>query len=364
VRYYDPTGRRRSKTFAKKIDAKQYANIVEADKTRGHWHDPDAGKVSVGEWAKEVEHGTPDVQPSTQARDDSYIRTMILPYFEDSHLDKIRPLDVQRWIGDLQRRPYAPATIRKAYQLLSRLFDSAVANRMLLKSPCANIRLPRPVHQEMPYLTAEGLMAVAEAIDQRYRALVIVAGTTGLRFGELAALTPADVDLDRKTITVTKSLSEVKGVVQVTRPKSKASVRTVTLPAFVVAELTWHMSRHADSSRYVFPAPDGGALRRSNFRRRFWLPAVRKSAQGDLRFHDLRHTAVALLIAQGIHAKTIQARMGHASIRTTLDRYGHLFDTLDVAAADALDDLFNTGNTAQEGTKWGPDQTGIAAETP
>ena len=87
----------------------------------------------------------------------------------------------------------------------------------------------------------------------------------------------------------------------------------------------------------MFQAPDGGPLRRTTFRERFWLPAVRASVGEPCRFHDLRHTHVALLIAQGEHPKVIQQRLGHASIRTTLDTYGHLFEGLDEAAAERLD---------------------------
>jgi integrase len=80
----------------------------------------------------------------------------------------------------------------------------------------------------------------------------------------------------------------------------------------------------------------GGPVRRSNFRRRVWLPAVQASVGEPMRFHDLRYTHVAMLIAQGEHPKTIQARLGHRSISTTLDTYGHLFEGLDEAAADRL----------------------------
>lgn len=87
----------------------------------------------------------------------------------------------------------------------------------------------------------------------------------------------------------------------------------------------------------MFQAPMGGPVRRSNLRRHVWLPAVQASVDEPMRFHDLRHTHVAMLIAQGEHPKTIQARLGHTSISTTLDTYGHLFEGLDEAAADRLD---------------------------
>ena len=90
----------------------------------------------------------------------------------------------------------------------------------------------------------------------------------------------------------------------------------------------------------VFPAPVGGPMRRSNFRRRAWLPATRRAGLDGLRFHDLRHTGVALAIAQGGHAKAIQERMGHSSVTVTLDRYGHLFEGLDERIAERLDAMW------------------------
>ena len=109
------------------------------------------------------------------------------------------------------------------------------------------------------------------------------------------------------------------------------------------------MSTFPDQSDLVFTAPLGGPLRRTNFRRRGWLPAVGASIGLPFTFHDLRHTHAALLIGEGAHPKVIQERMGHASIRVTLDTYGHLFEGLDVAAADSLDGLFERSRGIEVG---------------
>jgi integrase len=136
---------------------------------------------------------------------------------------------------------------------------------------------------------------------------------------------------------VQESLAEVSGEFVFKPPKSVASRRTVSVPSFVVEALARHLADHADPSGLVFSAPSGGPIRRTNFRRRIWVPAVRASVGEPCTFHDLRHTHAALLIAQREHPKVIQERLGHASIKTTLDTYGHLFDGLDEAAAERLD---------------------------
>jgi integrase len=141
----------------------------------------------------------------------------------------------------------------------------------------------------------------------------------------------------RRQVQVAETLTEVKGQIRLGPPKSKASRRTVTMPAFLVEELAQHFGQYLDPEGWVFSSPQGGPVRRTNFRRRFWLPAVQASVSEPLRFHDLRHSHAALLIAQGVHPKVLQDRLGHASIATTLDTYGHLMKGLDEAAADALD---------------------------
>ena len=131
-----------------------------------------------------------------------------------------------------------------------------------------------------------------------------------------------------------RGLVEVSGRLHVEEPKTPASRRTVTIPAWLGEELAFHLRGH--DTQYVFTAPRGGPLRRSGFRFRVWVPATVLAGLEGLRFHDLRHTHAAWLVGAGEHPKVIQARLGHASISTTLDRYGHLMDGLDEAAAEAL----------------------------
>ncbi len=166
---------------------------------------------------------------------------------------------------------------------------------------------------------------------------MLVGGYGGLRFGEAAGLEVEALDLLRRRLAVTQTLNHVDGKLTVGPPKTAAARRTVTLPAFLADELGAHLGRYGSESNLVFTSSEGTALRRRNFRRRDWLPAVRASVGEPLRFHDLRHSHVALLIAAGEHPKTISSRLGHSTIRTSLDTYGHLFPGMDEAAAGRLD---------------------------
>ncbi len=172
----------------------------------------------------------------------------------------------------------------------------------------------------MRFLTAGEVLEVADVIAEPYRALVLTAAYAGCRFRELAGLRVHRLDLLRRTLTVAEALSDVRGQVRLSPPKTAAARRQVALPKFLTDELEGHLVRWPPASEgFVFTAPEGGPLRRTNVRRREWLPAVRASVGEPLRFHDLRHTHAALLIAQGEHPKVIQLRLGHSSIQVTLD---------------------------------------------
>jgi integrase len=136
---------------------------------------------------------------------------------------------------------------------------------------------------------------LADTIDPRHRILVLTAGYTGARFGELAALQPRDLDLGRRRVTITRSLSEVRGAITETEPKTSAPKRTITLPQAVVADLAAQLD-HQGTGRTdrVFTARQGGPLRRRSFRKRFSLPAVAASVGKPMQFHDLRRTYGAL----------------------------------------------------------------------
>lgn len=235
----------------------------------------------------------------------------------------------------MQRRRSGSAT--SSWPVSSPQLDSDI----IVRSPCRKINLPEHSKTEMRFLTAEEVSDLASVIDEQYRALVMTAAYAGCRFGELAGLKTHRLDLLRRTLTVTESLSEVRGQVRLAPPKTAAARRQLALPKFLTEELNHHLAIWPPTAEgFVFSSPQGGPLLRRNFRRRTWLPAVRASVDEPMRFHDLRHTHAAMLIAQGEHPKVIQNRLGHSSIKVTLDTYGHLFDGLDEAAAERLDAAF------------------------
>lgn len=338
ARYRAPDGRERARTFGRKLDAQRWLDTVEASKHRGDWVDPQSGRVTFGEWASRVE-STRRRRPSTEVRDEMLMRLHVLPQFGHLGVGQIDTTSVEEWIASLSVAGLGADTVRKCYGLLRYSMAHAVRRRLIPSSPCTDdIVLPPLPQREMRFLSPDEVESLADAIDARWRPLVLMAAYTGLRFGELTALRPSRLDLLRRTVRVEEAITEVNGRLVAGPAKTRASRRTVSIPGSLVDELAMHLSRTGDST-FVFESPDGGPLRRTNWRRRFWVPAVVASVGDPMRFHDLRHTHAALLIAQGTHPKVVQERLGHASITVTLDTYGHLMDGMDAAAADRLDAL-------------------------
>ena len=171
---------------------------------------------------------------------------------------------------------------------------------------------------------------------------MLTAAYLGPRWGELAGLRVDRLDLLHRKVHVLDQLAEVRGGLELGAPlKTPAARRTVTIPRFLAPMLEEQIATAASRrSGLVFPTPGGSPMRRTNFRRRAWRDATRSAGVEGLRFHDLRHTAVAFAIARGAHALAIKERMGHSSVQTTLDKDGHLLPRLDEAIADGLDELY------------------------
>ncbi len=344
VRYRDPTGKVRTKTFTRRADADRYARTVAVDLDRGDWTDPTRGRVTFREWWERWWPSTVNLRPSSRARDESYARNHLLPHFGPVPLAGIDHPMVAEWVATLTASGLAPATVVKAAQILNKTMTAAVHSGMVRANPVARVDLPRIERREMLFLTPSEVAALADTIDPRYRALVLTGAYCGLRWGELAGLKRARVDLLHRRLEVLEIVTEVKGRHITGPPKTAAGRRSVPLPRFVADELARHLE--AVPGEIVFPSPEGGLLRGSLFRRRFWQPATVAAGVPGLRLHDLRHTAVALWIAAGASPKAVAARAGHSSVVTVLDRYGHLLPGHEEMVDDALDAMAEAARPA------------------
>ena len=340
ARYQGPDRRWRSRTFDRRIDAQRWLNNELVKLDRGEWVDPRAGRVLFASVAQQWMAGRAALRESTRVRDRSYLNSLVLPHLGDRPIGSVQPSDLETWVASLVADGKAPATVQKAWQIASGVFRLAVRDRLIALSPARDVQLPRIEHSEPIPLTVEEVMRLADVIDPRYRALVLVGAFGGLRIGELAGLQLGDFDPLRSLIRIRRTASDVQGRVIIGPPKTAKSIRTVVLPRSITDQVVDHIARLEQTGleAWLFPAPEGGPIRRTGWARRVWKPALASAGlEGDLGTHTLRRSQVALLIAQGEHPKVIADRLGHTSVRTVLDVYGHLYEGADEAAAQRLD---------------------------
>lgn len=344
ARISTPDGRERSKTFDRKVDAERWLLEHESARARGDWIDPQAGRIAFEQWVDLWRSGANGDRPTSWARKIGIVETHLLPRFGRWPIAEIRPVDVKAMLADDLAKGLSNATVRKHVFVLSQILDQAVAEQRLARNPCGAVKLPPERPRDMRFLAPDELASLVAAHPKHFQPLILTAGYVGLRWGELAGLTIDRVDLLRRTVTVDRQLIEVAGKVSFGPPKTKSGTRTVSLPASLVDVLGEHFASSAvHRERLAFPSKTGKPMRRSNFPRRVWKPALERLGWIDdhplagLVFHELRHTAASLAIAQGAHPLTVKERLGHSSITVTMDRYGHLFPAQDAALAEALD---------------------------
>jgi integrase len=351
VRYYDQAGVRHTapRTFPSKADANRYLAQVEADLLRGAWTDPRLARIPFGEWVERWWPTTADLRPGTRTFYDYLLRRLLLPAFGETPLGRIDAMTVRSWLADRHEAgEVTPTTIAKAYRLLRRILNVAVEAGYLPRNPAAIKGAGLERAAEMRHVSIPQLQALAEAVPSRYRALVLVAGYGGLRWGELVGLRRRRIDLAGARIHVVDQAAEVAGKFIVSPPKTAAGQRVVVLPAVAVAALAEHLDEFAapGPEGLVFPSGRGTYLQRSNFSRLVWRPAVQQLGLDGLRFHDLRHTAATLAAAAGATTKELMERMGHTSPAVAL-RYQHVMADRQAAIAAALDGLARSDAAAR-----------------
>ena len=327
----------------RKEDALRAAKEAERSARLGETLDPQKPKTPFETYAHDYLETSRSGADSTKAKRATYVRTHLVPFFGTTAIGAIDPTKVRRFIAALDDKGLGAWSVNGIYGLFQTMMTAAVEEGYISKSPCtSSVRKALPSIasgslRAKRWLTAEELELLADTIDRRYRAAVLVMGYMGLRRGEMAGLQRDDIDLKRKTLSVSWSLADVDGKLELKAPKTVASRRKLEIPGFLVNDLRKHLLEFSDSD-YVFTAPEGGPIRPGKWTQRFFAPAVKAAGLAHLTPHQLRHSAVALLIKQGAHPKEIQAWCGHSSFQMTMDVYGHLFPEQNLQLVKRLDE--------------------------
>lgn len=340
VRYTNPDGllRPAPRTFARKKDAEAWLAKAHADIVRDDWIDPDAGRIPFPEYAEDWIAQHAGLGPRTRERYEELLRLHLAPTLGGRSVASIKEATVRGWRQELLTAGVGAPTVAKSYRLLRAIMNTAADDLLIRRNPCRIKGAGEDRTPERPILTIAEVYAVAGMVPDRYRALVLFATFCSMRFGELAALRRADVDLGAGFITVRASQSELKnGQLHVKGPKSEAGQRRVAVPAAVASDARRHLDKFTDPARAarVFVGPRGGLLRRRNFRR-VWTKALEDSGVPRVHFHDLRHTGNTLAAATGASTRELMTRMGHASTRAALI-YQHATSERDRLIAEGID---------------------------
>ena len=284
-------------------------------------------------------------KPGTADTYELHLKNHIVPTLGSLGLAAIRPTTVQQWVKDLQAaKGLAPRTIETICVIFASIMRGAVRDGYIRKTPCVDIRLPEIPKTVVRLMTPGQVIALADAMPSRYALLVLLGAAAGLRQGEAFGLALDRIDVEAGMITVDQQVIVVDRHPILAPPKTSASLREVPMPAFLLAAITTHSERlHLTGNEVLCLTQRGGLLRRDHYNRKIWKPAlVTAGLPGDTTFHDLRHTFASTALAEAVPISEVSQWLGHRSITTTVDLYGHLVPEASGRARDALDKAFRS----------------------
>lgn len=298
---------------------------------------------TIAEYAEEfLAHTKAQRRANTVRAYDKTLRLHVLPRIGDVRLGELPAPSVRAFYSAL-RSKVSPSMVHRVHVTLRALLNLARDQGVILASPLDAMRreAPRYKRPSIEALTEPQIRTLLKAAKgHRLEALFVLALSTGMRQGELFALRWSDVDLARKSVYIQRSAQEVNDEITFVEPKTASGRRRITLSRIAIEALKHRRGiakgeEHA--SELVFPSERGYPLRKSNFTRKIWDPIRKAAGVPSARFHDLRHSAATLMLAEGIHPRIVQEMLGHASITLTLQTYSHALPTMQAGAAAAFD---------------------------
>jgi integrase len=326
-------------TFEVKAVAKRRLTELESSVHRGQWIDP-TDATTVVEYARHYVRTRPHGTATT-----SRVESMIRNHLESTalggrRLAAVRPSEAQAWVTE-RSLVMAPSTVRLHVAFMRAVYSAAIADRLVAASPFARVALPRSESERIVPLTIEEVGTLADAMADRYRAMVLTQAGLGLRISELLALRVQDVDFLRRTARVEHQIS--RATRERIPPKTPRSRRTLPLPDVVSAALAAHLQTFA-------PAPDGLFFHTETGRpyphafygTKVFGRAVRKAMlPTGTTPHDLRHHFASVLLAAGESVVAVAERLGHEDAKLVLSTYGHLLPDSEGRTRKAIDDAWS-----------------------
>lgn len=345
VKLRRPDGKQYSKTFSTKTQAKNYQTSELNAINTGTWIDNQRSSITFGLLAKQWLEQNTDKRIRTLQRDHGILNKHILPTLKNHKLKAIKKTDIQSLVNIWIDSELKPRTIKRHLAVLKAIFQKAIDEDLLNKSPVRAIKVPKAAPVEHHPLTEQEVVRLLDAVDHFYRPLIYIAITTGVRWSELAGLQIGDANLLKqpKSLNVERGLHRVSKGFVIERPKSDAGNRRIMLSDQQSELIAMHLRvtkrTMANRSEPLFVSPNGHEINYSNFRNRVFIPACKKANISNLRIHDLRRTTATVLVGAQVDAKTIQEMMGHSDIRTTLNLYASATPQGRKKASAAMDEF-------------------------
>ena len=331
-RYTDWQGKRRKSTkrgFATKREAEEWLrNFLITQKADFDMKFEDFWKMYCADMETRLREHT--------MRTKKYIVELkILPYFGNKRVNDITAADIRQWQNELIKMGYSPTYLKTINNQLSAIFNYAVRYYDLKSNPCVKAgSMGKSKAEEMDFWTGEEFRKFIDSVMNKrlsYMAFMTLYWT-GMRLGELLALNPKDVDLKKRTISITKSYQRLGKKDVITPPKTPKSKRVITIPEFLAADIKDYMDSLYDLQEddRLFPIT------------KYYLEhemqrGIKESGVKRIRVHDLRHSHASMLIELGFSPLEIANRLGHEKVETTLNTYAHLYPNKQTKLAERLD---------------------------
>jgi integrase len=350
--YFTPDGRQRSGGgFSTKRDAERAAIRLELQVATGTLADRSRGKLTFAVYVERYYWpAAQHLEPTTLAAYRSNLDSHFIPYFGRMRMSKIVASTVQAWVNQVSaeleddagnRKPQlSPRSVKKYHTFLHAIFERAIIDQVITINPCAHTVLPKFVRSPKKAITPELFETLLGEISQRYRVMVLVAIETGVRWGELAALRPVDVDLEnaeihvrRVVLEVSKKITGAEKIWSIRDYPKDNEHRTIRIGDRLCQDIReYMMSTGTRGEDLLFSTSTGSPVSRNVFRTRVWLPAIKRSGiRHRVRFHDLRGAHASWVLAGGADLKAVMDRLGHKQIQTTQQYLGRLPDADDRA---------------------------------
>ena len=331
-RYTDWQGKRRKSTkrgFATKREAEEWLrNFLITQKADFDMKFEDFWKMYCADMETRLREHT--------MRTKKYIVELkILPYFGNKRVNDITAADIRQWQNELIKMGYSPTYLKTINNQLSAIFNYAVRYYDLKSNPCVKAgSMGKSKAEEMDFWTGEEFRKFIDSVMNKrlsYMAFMTLYWT-GMRLGELLALNPKDIDLEKRTISITKSYQRLGKKDVITPPKTPKSKRVITVPEFLAADIKDYMDSLYDlqENDRLFPIT------------KYYLEhemqrGIKESGVKRIRVHDLRHSHASMLIELGFSPLEIANRLGHEKVETTLNTYAHLYPNKQTKLAERLD---------------------------